>query len=873
MTHATTARPLTPPVLRIEHYRDRVQLGIGEARPRLSWHLDSAPSDYRQDSYEIAWATTTLAGEIVEQSAAVIQSPAQLLVDWPGSSLAPRQRTEVRVRTRDAASQSWGEWSDEVTVERGLDASSWRASLVGPGYEEGDAQERRAPLLRHEFTLAGPIRAARLHLTAHGLVEAELNGVRVGRDELIPGWTPYNDRLRVYTYDVTEALRPGRNAIGAWLADGWFRGRFGFEGGTTDIYGTHVGFLAQLEVVLDSGDVVVVATDESWRSAPGPLTRASIYDGERLDLNLSPAGWSAPDFDESAWSAVTVLPLDPTTLAAPDGPPVRCIEELAPVTVTALDGGWLLDYGQNHSGRPRLRIPRTLGGAHITVQHAEVLEDGRLHTRALRDASATDEIITTGDSVEWEPRFTVHGYRYAFVTGWPGDEPPAAGEIVSRVLHSDMTRTGWFASDREDLNRLHENVVWGLRSNFVDIPTDCPQRDERLGWTGDIQLFAPTASFLYDVHGVLSDWLRSLSIEQSRYNGTVPVYVPWVPGGAWWHPDLDVAGWGDAATIVPEALYTANADLGLLDRQYESARIWVDKVTELAGPSRLWDQQRQLGDWLDPAAPPDQPMLALTDPHLVSTAYFARSADALACAATALGRDEDAVKYRRLRDEIRAAFLRAYVGTGDATHDTVCAHALAIGFDLIADEAQRQRSGDRLDELVRARGYRVSTGFLGTPVVADALTRTGHLDSAYRMLLNHDAPSWMATIDLGATTVWERWDSMLPDGTVNPGDMTSFNHYALGSVADWIHRTIGGLAPAAPGYAEIRVAPRPGPGVSSASVSHLTPFGMAAVSWRVVDGEMTADFTVPVGARAVVDLPGRELYRVDHGAHTATVTV
>ncbi|QKJ20791.1 glycoside hydrolase family 78 protein [Microbacterium hominis] len=859
----------TAPTLRTEHDDHSPRIGSGSARPRLSWTIETAPPAYAQAAYELRWTTTDPSGTVIERSDATVESTDQILVPWPGRPLGPRQCAEVSVRTKDGSSGEWGRWSAPVSVERGLAAEDWRAQLIGPGYPEGPETDRRAPLVRYGFVVTGDVRAARLHVTAHGLVETELNGIRVGRDELLPGWTPYGELLRVFTYDVTDLIRAGENAIGAWLADGWFRGRFGFEGGTTDIYGSHVGVLAQLEIVLADGTTQTVASDDSWRSAPGPLTRASLYDGERIDLNLVPAGWSEPGFDDAEWAPVVVHPLDLATLAAHDGPAVRVIEEIAPISITAVDDGWLIDYGQNHSGRPRVRVPAAPAGTHITIRHAEVLQDGRLCTRPLRAAAATDEIITAGEPVEWEPRFTIHGYRYAFVTGWPGDRAPSTEEIVSRVMHSDMPRTGWFRSDRDDLNRLHENVVWGLRSNFVDIPTDCPQRDERLGWTGDIQIFTPTASFLYDVHDVLGGWLRALVIEQDRFDGNVPVYVPFIPGGPWWNPREAVAGWGDAAVLVPEALHDAFADRALVERQFASARTWVEKVCALAGPGRLWDQQRQLGDWLDPTAPPDRPFEAKTDPHLVSTAYFARSTAGLARLAGLLGKSDDAVHYGALATEIRGAFANAYLESGVASHDTVTAHSLAIVFGLHPDDESRQRAGDRLAVLVRAHGHRVATGFLGTPVVAEALTATGHTDTAYALVLNHDAPSWMATVDLGATTVWERWDSLLPDGTVNPGDMTSFNHYALGSVAHWIHGTIGGLSTVEPGWRRIRIAPRPGPGVTSAMASHMSPYGMASVDWAVHDGDLRVSFTIPVGATAVVDLPGTDPYTVGHGIHTA----
>lgn len=850
------------PVVRVEHH-PQPALGIDEARPRLSWSVAHAPAAYRQAAAEVAWRVTAPDGTEVAAASAVLPTADQVLVPWPGPDLAPRQRAVVRVRTRDVAG-AWGPWSAEVVAERGLAAADWRAALVGPGYAEGPREERRAPLLRHEFDVAGEVRHARLHVTAHGLAEVELNGARVGDHELVPGWTPYHDRLRTVTYDVTGLVREGRNAVGAWLADGWFRGRFGFEGGTWDIYGTHVGLLAQLEVTTAEG-TTVVATGGDWRSAPGPLTRASLYDGETFDARLLPAGWSGPGFDDGGWHPVAVHPLDPAVLAAPDGPPVRCTAELAPVTVTRTGpGSYLLDFGQNHSGRLRLRVPEAPAGTVVRARHAEVLQDGALYTRTLREAAATDELVSAGEPLTWEPRFTVHGYRYAEITGWPGELRP--GDVVSRVLHSDMERTGWFTSSDPALDRLHENVVWSLRSNFVDIPTDCPQRDERLGWTGDIQAFAPTAASLYDVHGFLADWFRTLTSEQRRFGGTAPVYAPWIPGGRFWRPDQDIAGWGDAASLTPLALHERSADRALLERQYAGATAWVDKVAALAGPTRLWDTGLQLGDWLDPTAPPEDPLQARTDPHLVATAYLARSAWAVARTAEALGRDDDARRYDALAAEVRAAFRARYL-TDDPLHDTQTAHALAIAFDLLPDDAARLRAGRRLADLVRAGGGTVGTGFAGTPLVTDALSATGQLDAAYELLLGRTSPSWLAMVDLGATTIWERWDSMLPDGTVNPGEMTSFNHYALGSVADWLHRVVGGLAPAAPGYRRIRVAPRPGGGLTHATVRHRTPYGEAAVAWRVDGDELHVRFTVPVGSEAEVDVPGAAPRVVGHGTH------
>lgn len=860
------------PIVRIEHH-EQPALGIDEESPRLSWHLAGAPSAFRQEMYEVSWVIEDSVQATPEQGSRAVASADQVLVQWPAPPLAPRERASVTVRVRDAGGE-WSAWSAAVVVERGLDTADWRAQMVGPGYPEGVGLHRRAPMLRHEFDLPRlPAQRARLYVTAHGLAEIEINGVRVGDEELLPGWTPYHQRLRVHTVDVADLLRPGANVIGAWLADGWFRGRFGFEGGNWNIYGEHVGLFAQLEVTTEEG-TQIVATGPQWRSAPGPLTRASLYDGETYDARLHPTGWSEPGFDDADWHDVQVHELDRSVLAAPDGPPVRCTQELSPVSITrTAEGTYLLDFGQNHSGRLRLDVPAIESGAVVQVRHAEVLQDDALYTRTLRDAAATDELISDGEPLRWEPRFTVHGYRYAEVSGWPGE--PAADAITSRVLHNDMTRTGWFHSSDPELNRLHENIVWSLRSNFVDIPTDCPQRDERLGWTGDLQVFAPTAAFLYDVHGFLADWLRTLASEQERFGGTAPVFVPWIPGGAFWSPDQDIAGWGDAATLTPWALFERSADRDLLARQYPGAKAWVEKVEAQAGPTRLWDQGLQLGDWLDPTAPPDNPLEARTDPHLVATAYFARSAEALAHTAQTLGFVEDATRFRALGDEVRAAYQGRYLssavggGSTDPLHDTQTAHALAVVFELLPDEDSARRTGERLAELVRDGGVTIGTGFAGTPVITEALSRTGQLETAYELLLSRSSPSWLSTLALGATTIWERWDSMLPDGTVNSGEMTSFNHYALGSVADWMHRVIAGLAPAEPGYRRMRVAPRPGGGLTSAAARHLTPYGHAAVEWERSADELQVRFTVPSGTVAEVDLPGLAPFTAGPGQHEA----
>jgi alpha-L-rhamnosidase len=547
---------------------------------------------------------------------------------------------------------------------------------------------------------------------------------------------------------------------------------------------------------------------------------------------------------------------------------VRRTEELVVADlITSPSGKLILDLGQNISGRMRFTVSGP-AGTEIVLRHAEVLEHGELGTRPLRGAAQTDRYTLAGSGSEtYEPTFTIHGFRYVEVTGWPGEPDPAA--FTGVVCHSDMERTGWFECSHDGLNRLHENVVWSMRDNFVDVPTDCPQRDERLGWTGDIQVFAPTATFLYDCRTFLTSWLRDLAYEQSVL-GTVPVYVPWIQ---LLFPPLATAAWGDAAVIVPWVMYERFGDESILRAQYESMKAWVDGVAAEAGDDHLWTSGLQLGDWLDPSAPPDRPGDARTDKFMVSTAYHAHSTRLLARAAEVVGDADDATRYHRLADEIVAAFDDEFVTpSGRLASDAQTAYAMALRFDLLRTDGQRARAAARLAELVAAGEYHIGTGFVGTPLVCDALADAGFVDDAYHLLLQDTCPSWLYPVTMGATTIWERWDSMLPDGSINPGDMTSFNHYALGAVADFLHRVVAGLTPAEPGYRRLLVRPRPGGGLTWASARLRTAHGEAAVSWRRDGEHLTVEVTVPEGATADVDVPGCDTTGLDAGVHVLTGT-
>ena len=749
--------------------------------------------------------------------------------------------------------------------------SQWSAAMISPA---GDFAG--APLLRTEFALAsghGAVLSAELAVSSLGVFEAYLNGRAAGPDVLSPGWSSYEWRLRYRTYDVKDLLRP-TTVLGISLGNGWSRGRLGWNGNRA-FYGDRLAVTAQLEVVYADGHRQLVITDEAWRAGPSATLANDLYDGQTIDARLADATWLHPGAALPGWGRVETLDFDPSRLTPYVGPPVVRHEALRPVAIwPAPSGRTLVDFGQNLVGWLRFTVQGE-AGTEIVVRHSEVLEHGELGVRPLRSAQATDRFVLSGGEDHFEPTKTYHGFRYAEISGWPGELTPPALEAV--VVHSDLRRTGHFECSDPMLNQLHANVTWGMRGNFLDVPTDCPQRDERLGWTGDLAVFAPSAAFLYDVDSFLRDWLHDLAAEQQAGNGLVPLVVPDVlkyePAVSGFSPPATVAIWSDAAVWVPWALWQAYGNRTVLQDQYASMIAHARRVESLLSPAGLWDSGRQLGDWLDPDAPPGDPFKAKADPHVVATACFYRTACTVADTADLLGRANDAHHFRRLAGRVRAAFNQHYVGeTGTVRSDCATVYALAIVFGLL-DGPMPARAGDRLSVLVKESGYRISTGFAGTAYVTDALTRTGHLDDAYRLLLERGCPSWLYPVTMGATTIWERWDSMLPDGSINPGQMTSFNHYALGAVADWIHRTVGGIAPLEPGYAKVLIAPQPGGGLTWATARLKTAHGLVEVRWRDTGPELTVEAAIPAGVSGVIRLPGEPDRELVAGRHTITAPV
>jgi len=703
---------------------------------------------------------------------------------------------------------------------------------------------------------------ARLLVTAHGLYEARINGMQVTNSVLNPGWTSYEWRLRVQDFDVTDAVVAGGGLvrIAVTLGNGWYRGKFGFERQRSD-YGPEIALLAALVISFEDGAECIIVTSPEWWATTSCITRNSIYNGETIDARVR--GHERP-------LGTRIASLDTSTLVPHVGPFVKRMGEVHPVRIwTSPAGKTLVDFGQNFVGWLRLSVHGRAGDV-ITIRHAEVIEGSELGTRPLRWAEATDRFVLSGGDDEFEPTFTFHGFRFAEISGWPGEIEPHDLEGV--VVHSDIRRTGWFSCSHEGINRLVDNSAWSQRGNFLDIPSDCPQRDEREGWTGDIAVYAPTACFQFDCADFLHKWLLDLLAETRHSVGAfVPMVVPdivkldppdnvleWVTG--------PTAIWGDAAVWVPEALWHAYGDVDALRSHYPAMVLHLESIERELDADGLWHRGFQFGDWLDPTAPPDDPADARADRYVVAQACLYHSACFAAEAASVLGMEEDENHWRGLSARVLSAFRTRYVDGGRIASDCPTVYALAIHFDLL-DVTDRTLAGERLVELVHEDGFHVSTGFAGTPYVTWALSETGHHDDACRMLLQDECPSWLYPVRMGATTTWERWDSMLPDGRINPGQMTSFNHYALGAVCDWIYQTIGGVAPARPGYAEVLIRPRPAEGLEWAQCSLDSPQGRIAVSWRVEKGAFSLTVVLPEDVLARIVLPDGTEHHVHGGLH------
>lgn len=853
---------VTPMDLRCE--RAVAPIGVGTATPRLSWRLaHQGETEVVQVAAQVV--VTGAGGDPVWDSGRVEGWRQQLRYGGPPPASRQACRWTVRVWTTSAAAAEPVEsLSEPATFELGLLApEDWSARMVRPDGElDGDVARLAT---RFEIPDVGVVRA-RLHLSGHGLVAAAIDGVEVGDEVLAPGWTSYHHRLAVRTHDVTAAVGRGTHELAVVVAPGWFSGRLGFAGGRA-LYGDHLGVLAQLEVDLADGRRLTIATDEErWSATATPWLAADLYDGETYDARRADPTDALGGAVRAA-VPVTAVELDPSVLVAPAAPPVRRTQVVPTSSVQRLtDGTVAVDVGQNVVGWLRVRLRGMAAGDEVVLRHAEVLDaDGRLCTAPLRTARATDTYVVRGGGEEelYEPRFSFHGFRFAEIAGVPEH---AEVDVEAVVVHTDMAPAGTFACSDADIVRLHENVVWGWHGNAVGVPTDCPQRDERLGWTGDIAVFAPTAAHLDDVETFLEGWLADLRADQ-RDDGAVPNVVPDIGLGL-----IGQAGWGDAAVTVPWALYEAYGDEAVLADALASMVAWVDYVWSRLDDDGVWSGDFQFGDWLDPDAPTGEPWRAKARFALVATACAVHVAELTGRAASVVGASEMAASMAERAADARARWWARFADEA-ATTQTGCAMALA--FDL-APADERLGLGDRLAELVRDADDHLATGFLGTPLLLPALTDAGHHDVAGAVLAQRSAPSWLYQVAAGATTIWERWDALRPDGSIpldglggGEGSMVSFNHYAYGAVAEWLHRRVLGIAPDLedPGYHHVVVAPRPPAWLTWARGTQATRFGTVTIEWRRTDdGTLALEVEVPPNASATIDPgDGRDTIEVGSG--------
>ena len=819
---------------------DSALIACAFVRPTLSWRLSGTPSG-GQLAYELERATD--ASFTASCSSGRVECGSVVGAPWIGADLASREVAWLRVRVWTGLGET--EWSAPLRVEGALfDAADWIALPISPQFNCGQTKPQPVPLLRKSFVLSGPISQARLYLTALGSQQCWLNGVSIAPDLFEPGWTAYAQRLLYATYDVTGLLRIGENVLAAAVGDGWWRGNLTWMGRQA-VYGDTTALLAQLEIMGADSTRTVVATDSSWRGGTGALHFADIYDGCTLDLAVEPAGWREAGFDDRHWAAAVPLPL-PAGLEQRSIPAVREVKSIEPLITRLPSGTWRIDCGQNLTGYLDLDITAE-AAASVQVRHAEVLEaGGNLHTAALRTARATDSYSVPPGKVHVKPAFTYHGFRYAEVTC---DDGVQLNSATARVVASDLREIGHFACSDARVNQLYSNIKWSQRGNFLAIPTDCPQRDERLGWTGDIQVFGDTACANFDARAFLASWLVDLAHEQAA-DGNVPSTVPNVIQGHEF--EFGGVGWGDAATLVPWALYEAYGDHGILARQFPSMCAWVDYGLSRLASDGTWSGDFHLGDWLDPGAPPDRPGQATTNRDFIASAYLAKSLRVVGQSARILGDAGLSHHYQALSARLAAATWAKWAD-GAITTQTGCAMAIEFG---IAPAEDLMRLGACLADLVTQAVGRIATGFLGTPLVLPALTRTGQGEAAYRLLLNEQAPGWLYQVTNGATTVWERWDAIKPGGIIHGGEMaaedaasmTSFNHYAYGAVGAWLYRSLAGIAPAAPGYRAIAFAPQPGGGLTWAEASIQTPYGAGAIGWENRADELSVRIEIPPGA-------------------------
>ena len=822
-------------------------IGIDVRQPRFSWQLSGSQRGLVQTAYELK----VLNGKKTIWTSGKQVSDQSVHVPYGGTELLPGEKYSWQVRVWDNSNKA-SSWST-ASFQMGLRASDWKAKWIEAGFEE-DLVHRPAQYFRKDFSIRKKLKSATAFITAHGIYEAAINGKRVGDHYLSPGWTSYNKRLQYQAYDVTDLIASGNNAIGVAVGNGWYRSNLAWEN-RKNIYGDKLGVLLQLQINYTDGSSELIVSDDSWKSSTGAVRYTEIYHGETYDAKAEKTGWLMAGYDDSGWAGVKQrdYPLD--NLVATYNEPIKKQETFKPVKIFKTPKGeQVIDFGQNLVGWVTVKL-RGNAGDSIIIQHAEVLDkEGNFYLDNLRGAKAKATYYLKGGQEEvFEPSFTFFGFRYIKISGFSGSI--SEDNFTAVALYSAMKPTGRFISSHPLINQLQHNIQWGQRGNFLDVPTDCPQRDERLGWTGDAQAFSRTAAFNFGVNNFFAKWLKDLAADQ--IDGSVPFVIPNVLN----ENSAGSTGWADAATIIPWDMYLAYGDRRVLEDQYESMKAWVGYM-ERNSVDNLWNKGFHFGDWLFYRPFDDNDgRSAVTDKYLIAQCFFAHSTELIIKTAKVLGRAEDVAKYQGLLKNIKDAFLKEYVTpNGRLVSGTQTAYVLALHFDMLP-ESLRAKAAETLANNIKSYNNHLTTGFLGTPYLCHVLSRFGYTDLAYTLLLQESYPSWLYPVKMGATTIWERWDGIKPDSSFQTPGMNSFNHYAYGAIGDWMYRVVAGLDTdeEKTGYKKIIIRPHVSEKLGHAAATLQTYYGKLHSGWKLDSGKLTLDIVIPANTTATVFVPAADV--------------
>ena len=832
--------------LKTEYKTTPINIDVGN--PGLSWKISATERNTLQDHYQIQAAATMRdlkGGKNLLWDSQKTESSSSIHIKYAGKALESMQHVYWRVRVWCGKTAS--SWSEPTIFETGLYSSSdWKAQWIKSGFDQQDEPDP-SPYFRKEFNLDKKVKNARAYASSIGLYELFINGKRAGNEYLTPGWTSYKNRIQYQVYDVTNLVNQGANCMGFVLGNGWFR-HFR-SNNRADSYYNYLAGIVQVAIEYEDGTRETIITDNSWKSSTGPILSSTIYDGEMYDARKEMSGWATVGFNDANWQVTTVVDQSKDILVGAQGEPVIKHEELKPIKIWRNDKGELIaDMGQNMVGWIRLNVTGS-AGTKITLKHAEVLDkEGHFYTENLRAADQLIEYTLKGEGEEvYEPHFTFMGFRYALIEGFPG--MPTADNITGVVVHSHIPVIGNFECSNDLVNQLQHNIQWGQKGNFVDVPTDCPQRDERLGWTGDAQAFAPTACFNMYTPAFYKKWLKDLAYDQDD-QGRIPHVIPNNLGPN----SVAACGWADAGLIVPWVVYQYYGDETILTDQYESMKAWVEYQRRTAGDSYLWNTGRHFGDWLAFATTRSDYPGATTDKDLLATAFFAYSTSILQQTAEILGKDNDAKEYAQLFENIKKAFNNEFITpSGRMSSNTQTAYVIALYFNLFPDD-KIEEAAQRLADDVQKFGH-LTTGFLGANLINKVLSQHGYTDLAYMLLNRTDYPSWLYPVTKGATTIWERWDGIKTDGSFQNAGMNSFNHYAYGAVGDWMYRTITGINQTSPGFKTFYIKPEIGGDLTYANASYNSMYGEIQSGWELKDNEIIMNVNIPANTTARVYVP------------------